>query len=71
MATTDGTHICHFMREQNAKRHFTGNFICSYCGLKVAQSQRFDTLTATSSGARLISRFLKDAAWTKPIETLT
>src|SRR6478736_8483077 len=42
MATTDGTHICHFMLEQNARGYFTGNFICTYCGHKVAQSQWFD-----------------------------
>jgi hypothetical protein len=50
MATTDGTHICHFMLEQNARGYFTGNFVCTYCGRKVAQSQWFDTLTVTSSG---------------------
>lgn len=50
MATRDGTHICHFMLEQNARGYFTGNFICTYCGRKVAQSQWFDALTVTSSG---------------------
>ena len=49
MASIDGSHSCHFMLEQNAKGYFTGNFICTYCGLKVAQSQWFDTLTVTSS----------------------
>jgi hypothetical protein len=38
------------MLEQNAKGYFTGNFICSFCGHKVAQAQWFDTLAATSSG---------------------
>ena len=38
------------MLEQTAKGYFTGNFICTFCGLKVAQSQWFDTLAITSSG---------------------
>jgi len=38
------------MLEQNAEGYFTGNFICTCCRRKVAQSQWFDTLTATSSG---------------------
>ncbi|HKT34464.1 MAG TPA: hypothetical protein VJR03_06500 [Nitrospira sp.] len=53
MARVDGTHTCHFMLEQNAKGYFTGNFICTYCGLTVAQSQLFDSLTVTSSGREL------------------
>ena len=53
MATTDGTHICHFMLEQNTRGYFTGNFICTYCGRKVAQSQWFDTLTASSGANHL------------------
>jgi hypothetical protein len=44
----DDNHTCHFMLEQNAKGYFTGNFICSYCGNKVAQAQLFDSLTVTS-----------------------
>lgn len=48
MANTDRAHICHFILEQNAKGYFTGNFVCSYCGLKVAQSQWFNNLTMTS-----------------------
>jgi hypothetical protein len=51
MATTDGTHICHFMLEQNAKGYFTGNFICTYCRHKVAQSQWFDTLARNTREA--------------------
>jgi hypothetical protein len=50
MASRESTHTCHFMLEQNAKGYFTGNFICTYCGQKVSQSQWFDSLTATSSG---------------------
>jgi len=38
------------MLEQNARGYFTGNFVCTYCGRKVAQSQWFDALTVTSSG---------------------
>lgn len=50
MASTESSHTCHFMLEQNDKGYFTGNFICTYCGLRVAQSQLFDTLTVTSPG---------------------
>lgn len=49
MANTDRAHSCHFILEQNAKGYFTGNFVCSYCGLKVAQSQWFNNFTMTSS----------------------
>jgi hypothetical protein len=41
------------MLEQNAKGYFTGNFVCTYCGKKVSQSQWFDNLTTTSSGREL------------------
>ena len=68
MASTDGTHNCHFTLEQNASGYFTGNFICTSCGRKVSQSQWFDSLTATSSGPRFIERSLKDSAWTKPLD---
>lgn len=46
----DSAHTCHFLLEQNLKGYFTGNFVCTYCGLKVAQSQWFDSLAVTSSG---------------------
>ena len=36
------------MLEQNAKGYFTGNFVCSFCGLKVSQSQWFDNLAVTA-----------------------
>ena len=49
----DSRHICYFMLEQTAKGYFTGNFICSYCGKKVSQSQWLESLTVTSSGANL------------------
>jgi hypothetical protein len=47
MASIDSTHTCHFMLEQNAKGYFTGHFVCSYCGLKVSQSQWLDNLAVT------------------------
>ena len=68
IATTDGTHICHFMLEQNAQGGCPGNFICTYCGHKLAQSQWFDTLTSTSSGRDSSARSLKDSPWTKPVD---
>ena len=48
MASIESNHTCHFMLEQNAKGYFTGNFVCSYCGLKVSQSECFDTLAVTA-----------------------
>ena len=36
------------MLEQNAKGYFTGNFVGSYCGIKVSQSQWFDNLAVTA-----------------------
>jgi hypothetical protein len=48
MASHERTHTCHFMLEQNAKGYFTGNFICTYCGQQVLQSQGFDSLTRSS-----------------------
>ena len=50
MASADGSHTCHFMLEQNERGYFTGNFICTYCGHKVAQSECFDNLAITSPG---------------------
>ena len=48
MANVEHTHNCHFMLEQNAKGYFTGNFVCSFCGLKVSQSQWLDNLAVTA-----------------------
>ena len=50
MSDDEQEHICHYMLEQNAMGYFTGNFICSYCGHKVAQAQWLDNLIAKSSG---------------------
>jgi hypothetical protein len=48
MGSVENRHNCHFMLEQNAKGYFTGNFVCSYCGIKVSQSQWFDNLAITA-----------------------
>jgi len=50
MRNDENEHICHYMLEQNMMGYFTGNFICSYCGRKVAQAQWLENLIITSTG---------------------
>jgi len=69
MADTDGTHNCHFMLEQNARGYFTGNL---HPHLLRKQSVPVPVVRDPHRhllGARFIERSLKDAAWTKPLDT--
>jgi len=49
MGTKESQHRCCFILEQTAKGYFTGNFICSQCGVKIPQSQWLENIDPTRS----------------------
>jgi hypothetical protein len=49
MANKESKHTCYFVLEQTVKGYFTGNFICSFCRVKIPQSQWLENIDPTQA----------------------
>jgi hypothetical protein len=52
-------HTCDFKLEQTSQGYFTGYFVCTFCGIKLSQTQWLDTIELIPTNLVLYPKLLE------------